>query len=122
MWVYPWPSIQPVAWDDKDFEPQQIFDHIREVLERPEMNENSAMILNLGLHYMESTSLANYQILLKGVIDLLNERNKGNGELRYKTRVIWKTTTSMNKEKDIESRLKSDWQRFLNPTVGKYLV
>lgn len=122
MWVYPWPSIQPVAWDDKDFEPQQILDHIREVLERPEMNENSAMILNLGLHYMESTSLANYRILLKGVIDLLNERNKGNGELRYKTRVIWKTTTSMNKEKDIESRLKSDWQRFLNPTVGKYLV
>ena len=30
--------------------------------------------------------------------------------------------TVMNKEKDIESRLKSDWQRFLNPTVGKYLV
>lgn len=116
MWVYPWPSIQPVAWDDMDFEPQQILVHIREVLERPEMNENSAMILNLGLHYMESTSLANYRILLKGVIDLLNERNKGNGELRYKTRVIWKTTTSMNKEKDIESRLKSDWQRFLNPT------
>ena len=61
------------------------------------MNENSAMILNLGLHYMESTSLANYWI-------------------------IWKTTTSMNKEKDIESRLKSDWQRFQNPKVGKYLV
>ena len=86
------------------------------------MNENSAMILNLGLHYMESTSLANYWILLKGVIDLLNEGNKGNGELRYKTHVIWKTTTSMNKEKDIESRLKTDWQRFLNPKVGKYLV
>ena len=81
MWVYPWPSIQPVAWDDMDFEPQQILDHIREVLERLEMNENNAMILNLGLHYMESTSLANYRILLKGVIDLLNERSKGNGEL-----------------------------------------
>ena len=120
--MYPWPRIRPVAWDDKDFGPQQILDHIRGVLERPEMNENSAMILNLGLHYMESTSLANYWILLKGVIDLLNEGNKGNGELRYKTHVIWKTTTSMNKEKDIESRLKTDWQRFLNPKVGKYLV
>ncbi|XP_022778069.1 uncharacterized protein LOC111319553 [Stylophora pistillata] len=115
MWVYPWPSIQPVAWDDKDFDPQQILDHIRGVLELPEMDENSAMILNLGLHYMESTSFANYRILLKGVTELLNQREKKSGKLRYKTRVIWKTTTSMNKEKDIGSRLKSDWQRFLNP-------
>lgn len=117
MWVYPWPSITPVAWDDKDFESQQVVDHIRGVLEKPEMGENSAMILNLGLHYIESTSFVNYQILLNGVIDLLNERNKETGELRHKARVIWKTITSMNKEKDIGSRLKSDWQRFLNPPV-----
>ncbi|KAJ7318450.1 hypothetical protein OS493_037929 [Desmophyllum pertusum] len=122
MWVYPWPSIQPVAWDDKDFDHQQVLDHVRGVLERPEMNhENSAMILNLGLHYIESTSLVNYQLLMNGVIDLLNERDTETGELKHKARVIWKTTTSMSKEKDTESRLKSDWQRFLNlPRVGLY--
>ena len=120
MWVYPWPSVQPVAWDDKDFDHKQILLHIRRVLEKPEMNnENSAMILNLGLHYIESTSFTNYRILLDGVLNLLNERNRKTGELKYKARVIWKTTTSMNKEKDIGSRLKADWQRFLNLPVGK---
>lgn len=123
MWVYPWPSVQPVAWDNKDFEPQQVIDHIRGVLKRPEMNsENCAMILNLGLHYIESTSFTNYKILLNGVLDLLNERNAETGEMKYKTRVIWKTTTSMNKEKDIGSRLNADWQRFLNLPVGNLAI
>ena len=123
MWVYPWPRVQPVAWDDKDFDFQQILDHIRDVLERTQMNnENSAMILNLGLHYIESTNFTNYQRLLNGVVDLLNERNPETGELKYKARVIWKTTTSMCKEKDIGSRLKADWQRFLNLPVGIQLT
>ena len=42
--------------------------------------------------------------------------------LKYKARVIWKTTTSMCKEKDIGSRLKADWQRFLNLPVGIQLT
>ncbi|XP_020618883.1 uncharacterized protein LOC110056713 [Orbicella faveolata] len=121
MWTYAWPSVTPVAWDDKDFNPQQVVDLVRRVLEKPEMNENSAMVLNLGLHYIESTSLANYRQLLNGVIDLLNERNAETGDSKHKARIIWKTTTSMNKEKDTGSRLKSDWQRFLNlPRVGLY--
>ena len=123
FWVYPWPSVQPVAWDDKDFDYHQILDYLRGILGRPEMNnENSVMILNLGLHYMESTSFTNYQLLMNGVLDLLNEKNTETGELKYKTRVIWKTTTSMNKEKDVGSRLKADWQRFLNLPVGRYNI
>ena len=117
MWTYAWPSIQPVAWDHKDFDPQQVVDLVRRVLEKPEMNGNSAMVLNLGLHYIESTSLANYRDLLNGIIDLFNERDTETGDLRHKARIIWKTITSMNKEKDTRSRLKSDWQRFLNLPV-----
>lgn len=119
MWTYAWPRITPVAWDDKDFDPQKVIDLVRRVLENPEMNENSAMVLNLGLHYIESTSLTNYRELLNGVIDLLNERNNETGDLRHKARIIWKTVTSMNKEKDTASRLKSDWQRFLNLPVRR---
>lgn len=119
MWTYAWPSVTPVAWDDKDFNPQQVVDLVRRVLEKPEMNENSAMVLNLGLHYIESTSLANYRQLLNGVIDLLNERHAETGDSKHKARIIWKTTTSMNKEKDTGSRLKSDWQRFLNLPVRR---
>lgn len=119
MWTYAWPSVTPVAWDDKDFDPQQVVDLVRKVLEKPEMNENSAMVLNLGLHYIESTNFTNYCQLLNGVIDLLNERNAETGDLKHKARIIWKTTTSMNKEKDTASRLKSDWQRFLNLPVRR---
>ena len=92
MWTYAWPSVTPVAWDDKDFDPQQVVDLVRKVLEKPEMNENSAMVLNLGLHYIESTSLPNYRQLLNGVIDLLNERNVETGDLKHKARIIWKST------------------------------
>ena len=119
LWTYAWPSVTPLAWDDKDFDPHQVVDLVRKVLEKPEMNENSAMVLNLGLHYIENTNLANYRQLLKGVLDLLNERDAETGDLKHKARIIWKTTTSMNKEKDTASRLKSDWQRFLNLPVRR---
>ena len=112
-----------MAWDNKDFDYHQILDYLHGILGRPEMNkENSVMILNLGLHYMESTSFTNYQLLMNGVLHLLNEKNTETGELKHKTRVIWKTTTSMNKEKDVGSRLKADWQRFLNLPVGRYNI
>ena len=62
MWVYPWPSIRPVAWDDKDFEPQQILDHIRGVLERPEMNENSGLSFNDTYNLSAFESLKSHNV------------------------------------------------------------
>lgn len=119
MWVYPYHEQVP-PWDDKDYDDNIILDSLREVLGRPEMNDNSVMILNLGLHYMESTTLQDYQLLIKKVIDLLKERDKETSELKYKTRVIWKTTTSISKEKDTADQLKSDRRRFLSLPVSIY--
>lgn len=118
MWVYPYQGQVP-PWDDKDYDDKIILDHLREVLERPEMNENSVMILNLGLHYMESVTLQDYRLLIKRVIDILKESDKDTGELKYKTRVIWKTSTSISKEKDTASQLKSDRRRFLALPVSR---
>lgn len=112
MWVYPYREQFP-PWDDKDYDDTVILDSLRAVLERPEMNKNSVMIMNLGLHYMESTTLQDYQLLIKKVINILKERNKETGELKYKTRVIWRTSTSISKEKDTAGQLKSDRRRFL---------
>ena len=86
MWVYPY-SGQFSKWDHKDFYESIILGSLRVVLERTYMSENSVLILNLGLHYMESIRLQDYRILLLKVIDLLNERNKGTGELKHKARV-----------------------------------
>lgn len=112
MWVYPYHQQVP-PWDDKDYNYNIILDSLRAVLERPEMNKNSVMILNLGLHYMESTTFQDYQLLIRKVIDILKERNKETGELKYQTRVIWKSSTSISKEKDTAGQLKSDRRRFL---------
>lgn len=120
MWVYPYSGKFP-KWDDQDFDKSIILDSLRVVLERPDMSENSVLILNLGLHYMESIRLQDYRIILLKVIDLLNERNKGTGELKHKARVVWKTSTSISKEKDTGSQLTSDRGRFLAlPRVALY--
>lgn len=112
MWVYPYDKQFP-PWDDKDYDYNVILDSLRAVLGRPEMNKNSVMILNLGLHYLESTTFQDYQLLIRKVIDILKERNKETGELKYQTRVIWKSSTSISKEKDTADQLKSDRRRFL---------
>ena len=119
MWVYPYQGQQLPPWDKNDYDDKIILNHFRAVLERPEMNENSVMILNLGLHYMESVTLQDYRILIKKIIDILKERDKETGEFKYKTRVIWKTSTSMSKEKDTGSQLKSDRRRFLTLPVSR---
>ena len=121
MWVYPYHEQVP-PWDDKDYDENIILNSLRAVLGRPEMNENSVMILNLGLHYMESTTLQDYQLLIKKVIDIMKERDKETGELKYKTRVIWKTSTSISKEKDTADQLKSDRRRFLALPVSIYII
>ena len=104
-------------WDTKDFDDKIILEDLRRILEQPEMNENSVMILNLGLHYTESVTFKDYQKLLNKVVDLLNERVSETRELKHKTRVIWKTSTSLSKEKDTGSQLKSDRRRFLTLPV-----
>ena len=116
LWVYPYQGERP-SWDNKDFNDQIILDDLRGILELPAMKENSVLILNLGLHYMESVSFREYRRLLEKVLHLLNKTESESGELRYKTRVIWKTSTSISKEKDTGDQLKSDRRRFLTLPV-----
>ena len=116
MWVYPYQGQVP-PWDNEDFDDKIMLDSLRRILEQLEMKENSVMILNLGLHYTESVTFKDYQKLLNKVVDLLNERDSETGELKHKARVIWKTSTSMSKEKDTRSQLHSDRRRFLTLPV-----
>ncbi|XP_068730190.1 uncharacterized protein [Montipora capricornis] len=117
----PYLKGQRPPWDNKDFNDQIVVEDLRRILEQPEMDENSVLILNLGLHYMESLSFREYQRLLNKVLNLLKERDGGSGQLKYNTRVIWKTSTSLSKEKDTGDQLKSDRRRFLTlPRVKLY--
>lgn len=119
--MYPYKSQVP-PWDNKDYDEKIILNDLTGVLERPEMKENSVMILNLGLHYTESVSFRDYQILLDKVVERLEEKDIKTGELKHKARVIWKTSTSISKEKDTGSQLKSNRRRFLTLPVRAYAV
>ena len=117
MWVYPYTKEFPPA-DDKDFQHEKIVEDLRSILGRPEMDENGVLILNLGLHYVESVKFSDYKLLMRAVVKLLEEKEP-NGERRYKTRAIWKTTTSISKEKDTGEQLRSDRRRFLTLPVKR---
>ena len=121
MWVYPYKSQVP-PWDNKDYDEKIILNDLTGVLERPEMKENSVMISNLGLHYTESVSFRDYQILLDKVVERLKEKDSKTGELKHKARVTWKTSTSISKEKDTGSQLKSNRRRFLTLPVRAYTI
>lgn len=108
-WVYTYREEQP-SQDDLDFDHKKITKDIKNVLERPEMSDNSVMVLNLGLHFLHSTNFSNYVKLLRGVVGLFEGK-------RQSVRMIWKTSTSLSKEKDIKEAIYSDRKRFLNNPV-----
>jgi hypothetical protein len=115
LWVYPYEGELP-PWDDLDFEPKRIMHDIKETLDKPEMDENSVFVFNLGLHYLMDISYASYQEFMRGVVAQIKEsRHRG-----FKGKVIWKTTTSLSKEKDTDEFLFSDRKRFLNTPVSYF--
>lgn len=112
-WVYSYSGEFPPQ-DELDFDYRRITNDIRTVLELPEMSENSVMVLNLGLHYLESTNFSNYVKMLRAVVGLFKE-NDAKGKRPVK--MIWKTTTPLSKEKATREHLYSDEKRFLNNPV-----
>ncbi|KAK3748718.1 hypothetical protein QZH41_004715 [Actinostola sp. cb2023] len=112
LWIYPFESQRPPQ-DDLDFDSKKLVLDIKQNLEKPEMDENSVFMFNLGLHYLMDISFASYQSFLKEVIDVIKPNSSG-----FKGRVIWKTTTALSKEKDTDSLLFADSKRFLNLPVS----
>ena len=120
MWVYGYTAEFP-KWNKLDFDYKQIVVDLRKQLEDPTMDEHSVLLINLGLHYVDSTNFSNYQKLLDGILNLFNEKIQGeDGKeiLKHRARIIWKTSTAVSKEKDTDSQLYSDRRRFFNLPVG----
>lgn len=92
-WVYP--RWNPDSKLDKSLHWKTQFNidipwlvkYFKAVLEKPElMRKDSGMLLNLGLHFIRSTSFSNYQKIIKRYIQQIK---------KHKTKVIWRTTTSI---------------------------
>ena len=99
--------------DNLDYDNNRVLRNFRRVIQHPEMDENSAIIINFGLHFVESTNFTNYKKLIDGLVNVLQGKDK---VARYQGTVIWKTTTTINKEK--ASNIHLGHKRFMTQQVS----
>ena len=57
------------------------------------MDQDSALVLNAGVHLLKSTSFRNYQKIIKGFVRLLRDN--------YRGKVVWKTSPSLGKQTEL---------------------
>jgi hypothetical protein len=99
--------------DNQDFNQSKVIGELKHALELPHMSENSVLVLNLGLHYLQTISFSKYVKLLQKIVEMLKSpRSDG----RKNARMIWKTTTWMTKEMSV-TRFRP-WRRFLTNPVS----
>lgn len=94
-------------------------ENFRRIVYDPQMDENSAIVLNFGLHFVESTNFTSYKKLIAGLVRVLKNDVTTNGTWRsYRGTVIWKTTTAINKEK--ASNIHLGHKRFITQQASDY--
>lgn len=81
------------SYGGQDINVTQVVGELRKVVTQPLMDQDSALVLNAGVHLLKSTSFRNYQKVIKGFIRLLRGI--------YRGKVIWKTTPSLGKQTEL---------------------
>ena len=124
-WIYPVTNVTAAKKenDDRDYDNERVLQSLRHVLHDPQMDENSAIIMNFGLHFVESTNFTNYKKLIDGLVKVLTDEQKVSTlnvtSPKFRGTVIWKTTTAINKEK--ASNIHLGHKRFLTQQVKYHL-
>ena len=100
-WIYNLPynglkvTKMNLPYTGNDFNVTRLLQELKDVLLNPIVNdENSALIINYGLHYAMGISLADFQIMIDELIKMLKSL-----EGQFKGTIIWKTTTALQKWK-----------------------
>ena len=86
---------------DLDFRPEKVIETIVNVLHRPEMQQKeSVFLLNLNLHFVGKINFTTYQKLIDDLILTFKTKELSPGErvLKYKAKIIWKSSTAICKE------------------------
>lgn len=82
--------------DDNDFSIERITKELKQVLTADDLDEDSFLFLNYGLHYVQEIPFATFTDMIDRVIQLVTaEQTKG----RFRAQLVWKTTTALNKWK-----------------------
>ena len=125
-WIYPVHNVTVAKKknDNLDYDNERVLQIFRQFVQRPEMDEKSAIILNFGLHFVESINFTNYKKLINGLVKVLQGSNNNLRlnvtQPKYRGIVIWKTTTAINKEK--ASNIHLGHKRFMTQQVGAYCI
>ena len=109
MWIYYARNkgLNVALESDLDFRPQKVIETITDVLHTSEMQqEESVLLLNLVLHFAKAVNFTTYQRLIDDLILVLKENELSHGErvLKYKAKIIWKSSTALCKEKASSSK------------------
>ncbi|XP_048586274.1 uncharacterized protein LOC116618598 isoform X1 [Nematostella vectensis] len=94
VWVYSWKHTPAVEMDLRyggyDLNITKVLEELRSVAKEPAMDQDSALLINTGIHLLKSTTFRNYQKIIKGMIRVLKKSFRG--------RVVWKTITALGKQ------------------------
>ena len=113
-------SLAKKQRDTKDFNITKILEDFKRVVFLPKYdNRESLVIVNFGLHFVESTNFSNYQLLIERFAKLITSQNESEEE-RFTGNIIWKTTTAINKERSDYPQL--HWRRFFTNHVSNFWV
>ena len=83
------------SFGGRDINVTQILEELKQVVKQPSMDQDSALVLNAGVHLLKSTSFRNYQKIIKGFIKLL--------KATYRGTVVWKTIPSLGEQTELYS-------------------
>ena len=117
-WVYQIKDVLEAKMkkDNKDVDIKRVLDDFQNsVLVDTYDNVESVVIVNFGLHFVESTNFSNYQKLIVDFAKLVTEKDD-QGQARFKGRILWKTTTAISKERADFPQL--HWKRFFTNQVS----
>jgi len=124
-WIYPVISeaVSKEQDDDLDFRPEKVVETILNVLKSPLMQgEDSALLLNLGLHFPVGINFTTYRRLIGDLIHRLKETevdSQGKTVPKYKAKVIWKTSSAIHKENALMQN-KTNWRFFTTQRVALF--
>ena len=111
------------ADDNLDFNYMRVASEVLDIVTKPYFDKNSVILLNAGLHYLESTNFSNYQKTIGSIIRLFEETKmvkRANGNPLFPDEMIWRTTTALNKQKLDAKHIQA--RRFLTYQVWNMYV
>ena len=109
------------TFDDNDFNATIVLNQYKSIVNHPKMmNQESALIFNLGVHYT-SLNFTTFQKLINdilAVLTMVKELTTNGTSWNWKPIVIWKTSTAMLRERIPLKYLYLDCIRFQTNQVS----